>query len=201
MFDARLRPLIDPPLDRIAGRLHRAGISADAVTVAGFALGAGAALAIVFGQFLIAFALIAANRLADGLDGALARCVGATDRGGYLDIVLDFAFYGLVPLAFAVHDPPANALAAGALLTAFYINGAAFLAFAIMAQKRGLTSEAQGKKSLFYVAGLAEGAETVAVFLVMTALPGWFAALACAFAALTALSAAARIVAGATALR
>ncbi len=197
MFDARLRPLIDPPLARLAGALARAGVSADAVTLLGFAIGLAGAAAIVAGWFAAAFAFVAVNRLADGLDGALARIRGLTDRGGYLDIVLDFAFYGAIPLAFALHDPATNALAAAALLASFYVNGAAFLAFAVMAEKRGLTTKAQGVKSLYYVAGLAEGAETVAVFLAMCAAPGWFPALAFGFATICAASALARIVGGA----
>ena len=39
MLDSRLRRLIDPPLDRIGATLGRRGIAADAVTLAGFAVG------------------------------------------------------------------------------------------------------------------------------------------------------------------
>ncbi|WP_181708376.1 CDP-alcohol phosphatidyltransferase family protein [Chthonobacter rhizosphaerae] len=201
MFDARLRPLIDPPLGRAGAWLAARGVTADGLTVAGFAAGVAAAAAIAAGAFLVGLALIGLNRLADGLDGAVARTTGKTDRGGYLDVTLDFAFYGLVPLAFAAADPERNALAAAALLTAFYVNGAAFLAFAVMAEKRGLKTSAQGDKSLFYLAGLAEGAETIAVFAAMCVFPAAFPALAGAFAALTGVSAVARVVLGARALR
>ncbi|WP_181699941.1 CDP-alcohol phosphatidyltransferase family protein [Chthonobacter albigriseus] len=201
MFDARIRPLIDPPLDRIGLSLAARGWTADQVTIVGFGVGVLAAGAIALGWFLAAFLLIGLNRLADGVDGAIARAVGRTDRGGFLDISLDFTFYGLVPLGFAVVDPPANGLPAALLLAAFYINGAAFLAFAALAEKRGLKTEAQGRKSLYYLAGIAEGAETIAVFAAMCLFPTWFPALAVGFAALTAASAAARIIAGASALR
>lgn len=201
MLDAALRRLIDPPLDRAGRWLAARGVAADALTVSGFAIGVAAAAAIAVGQPLVAFLLIGLNRLADGLDGAVARATAKTDRGGYLDITLDFAFYALVPLAFAVADPTRNALPAAALLAAFYVNGAAFLAFAVMAEKRGLTTRAQGEKSLYYVAGLAEGAETIAVFALMCLWPTAFPLLAAVFAALTAASAAARVVLGARALR
>ena len=59
------------------------------------------------------------NRALDGLDGALARLSRVTDRGAFLDIGLDFVFYAAIPLAFAVSDPAANALAAAVLLAAF----------------------------------------------------------------------------------
>lgn len=201
MFDAALRRLIDPALDR-AGRTFAArGVGADGVTVAGFATGLAAALAIALGQPLAGLALIACNRVADGLDGAIARVHGRTDRGGFLDIVLDFAFYGAVPLAFAVADPARNALAAAALLTSFYVSGAAFLAFAVMAERRGLETTRQGLKSLYYLGGLAEGGETIVVFVAFCLLPGWFPAIAWTFAGVTAVSAAARLVLGAGALR
>ncbi|POF34898.1 CDP-alcohol phosphatidyltransferase family protein [Roseibium marinum] len=201
MLDARLRPLIDPPLNRMGRMLAATGIGANAMTLAGFAVGLTAAAAIASGAFLAGFLLIALNRLADGLDGAIARATRKTDLGGYLDITLDFFFYGAIPLAFAINDPAGNALAAAALLTSFYANGSAFLAFAIMAERKGLSTGAQGSKSLYYLGGLAEGTETIALFLLMALLPGWFAVLAWSFAVVCFVSAAARVLIGVKALR
>ena len=111
MLDGAARRLIGPAIDRAGRTLAGRGISADAVTVAGFLLGLAAAVAIV-GQFHIpALLLILLSRLCDGLDGAVARHTAKTDRGGFLDIVLDFAFYAAIPLAFVLADPDANALA------------------------------------------------------------------------------------------
>ncbi|HOV03916.1 MAG TPA: CDP-alcohol phosphatidyltransferase family protein, partial [Kaistiaceae bacterium] len=78
MFDARLRPLIDPPLDAIGRWLAARRISADAVTVAGFLVGMLAAGAIAFGHVFLGAALVGLNRLADGLDGAVARATAKT---------------------------------------------------------------------------------------------------------------------------
>ncbi|MEO1103141.1 MAG: CDP-alcohol phosphatidyltransferase family protein [Pseudomonadota bacterium] len=194
MFDSRLRPLIDPPLNRIAGWLAHTGLPANALTAAGLAVGLLAAAAIVAGWFWLALILIALNRLADGLDGPLARRNGASALGGYYDIVFDFLFYGAVPLAFALHDPAANALAAATLLASFYANGATFLAFSAVAANTGRKTEAQGKKAIYYFAGLTEGAETIIVFLAFCLFPAWFAVVAFVFAALCFISAAARIV-------
>ena len=196
MFDAALRPWIDPPLDRAGRWLAARGIAADQVTVGGFAVGLCGAIAAANGQFGPALVLIILNRVADGLDGAVARANGPTDRGGFLDIALDFAFYASVPLAFAVHDPDVNALPAAVLLASFLANGAAFLAFAVIAAGRGLTTSAQGSKSLYYVAGLAEGAETVLAFCAICIWPEAFAPIAGAFAALCFVSAAARLMVG-----
>ncbi len=196
MFDARIRTVIDPVLNRLGARLAATGIGANGVTLIGFALGIGAAIAIATGHFFAGFVLIALNRIADGLDGAIARVTKKTDLGGYLDISLDFFFYGAIPLAFAIQDPASNALPAAALLCSFYANGSAFLAFAIMAERRGLTTDHQGSKSLYYIGGLAEGTETIVLFLLMALLPGWFAVLAWGFAAVCFVSAGARVLIG-----
>ena len=193
MYDTRIRPFIDPPLNALGMRLARAGVGADTLTFAGLATAFLAALAIHFNLLLAAAGLVIVNRLLDGLDGAVARATSKTDRGGFLDIVFDFAFYGAVPFAFATSDPQANALPAAALLLSFYLNGATFLGFAIMAEKRGLSTDTQGKKSLYYLGGLAEGAETIAVFFAMCLFPGWFAAIAWCFAAICLVSASARV--------
>ena len=146
MLDARLRRLIDPPLDRLSAPLVARGISANAVTVAGFALGLGAAAAIAGRAYLLGLALLLLNRLCDGLDGAVARRRGLTDLGGFLDIVLDFLIYAAVPFAFALADPAANAPAAAFLIFSFMGTGSSFLAYAIMAAKRGVSTELRGQQ-------------------------------------------------------
>ena len=141
----------------------------------------------------LALAGLALSRLCDGLDGAIARQTCATDRGGYVDIVFDFIFYGAWPLAFAVADPATNGLGAAFLLFSFYVNGASFLAFATLAAKRGMQTAARGEKSLYFTTGLAEGGETIAVFAAMCLWPQHFATLALAFAGLCLVTAASRI--------
>ncbi len=196
MFDGAIRRLIDRPLDRLGKAIADAGISADQVTIGAFLVGIAAAAAVAAGAFMLALVLLAAGRVGDGLDGAVARATRKTDRGGFLDIVLDFFFYGAFPAAFAVHDPAANALPAAILLLSFYMNGATFLAFAVMAAKRGIETTAQGQKSLYYITGLAEGFETIAVFAAFCLFPGWFAQIAYVFAAVCLASALARVVIG-----
>ncbi len=193
MLDAPLRPVIDPPLDRLGKALAARGVSADAVTLGGLAAGLAAAAAIAFGQFGLALALVLVSRLADGLDGAVARASRRTDFGGFLDITADFVFYAAVPLAFVLHDPAANGVAGAALLAAFYVNGASFLGFALLAEKQRLTTERQGVKNLYYSGGLLEGTETIVFFVLLCLLPGWFAAMAAVFAGLTALTTIGRI--------
>ena len=193
MFDGALRTAINPIIDQLAMRLVKAGATANGTTLTGFCLAILAFAAICFGYLWLGLALILASRLCDGLDGAIAKQTRASDFGGYLDIVLDFAFYGLIPLAFAIHDPAQNAIAAGVLLLSFYVNGASFLAFAIIAEKRKLTSVARGKKSFFFTTGLAEAGETLAIFAAFCLVPNWFSPVAYIFAAICFWTAFARI--------
>jgi len=194
MLDAMLRPVIDGPLNAAGRMLARSGSSANAVTVAGLAVGLLAAAAIALQAYAAGFALILLNRLLDGLDGAVARATAATDRGGYLDVVVDYVFYAGVPLAFALAEPSRNALPAAALLAGFCLTCSSFLGFAAIAAKRGLETGVHGRKSFFYSTGLVEGTETILFFLLMAALPRWFALLAWTFAGLCALTAIQRAV-------
>jgi phosphatidylglycerophosphate synthase len=187
MFDARLRPLIDPPLNAIGRSLARAGVTANALTFTGLALGLAGAGAIALDHLGLGLALILANRAADGLDGAVARAQGPSDLGGYFDIVADFAFYVSIPLAFGLRAP-ADTLPALVLVASFVLTGVSFLAFAVIAAKRGASTEAHGKKSFFYSTGLAEGAETIAVFIAMCLVPDWFGVIAYAYAGLCVLT-------------
>lgn len=187
MFDAKLRPLIDPPLNAMGRRLAGLGIGANTVTLAGVVLGIGAGVAAARADFTLALLLILANRLLDGLDGAVARATRLSHFGGYLDIVGDFVFYAAVPLGFGLATP-ANQLPAMVLLASFILTGISFLAFAAIAGQRGLETEAHGRKSFFYNTGLAEGAETIAVFIAMALLPQHFAVIAYGYAALCLLT-------------
>lgn len=201
MLDRHLVPHLVAPLRRLAVALKARGIGADAVTVAGFALGLSSIVAVAFGAPLLALVLMLAGRLADGVDGELARLGSPSDAGAFLDIVLDFAFYALFPLGFALLDPAANALPAAVLIASFVGTGASFLAFAAKAEARGIAHPDFGYKGLYYLDGLAEGTETIIAFALMCLFPEWFAVIAWAFAAVCALTAANRIVGGYRALR
>ena len=196
MLDRAATALLKPVLDRMAARLVRAGVGADGITLAGFAIGLAAAAAIALRSPLAGLLLMALSRLCDGLDGAVARQTRPTDRGAFLDITLDFLFYASIPLAFALADPAANALAAAVLLAAFIGTGSSFLAFAALAGKRGIASLAYPDKGLYYLGGFTEATETLLCFTLMCLWPAWFAPLALGFAALCGLTIVARLAAG-----
>lgn len=187
MLDAKLRPLIDPPLNWAGRMLAGVGVTANGLTFSGLVLGLAGAAAIAFGHIGWGLGLILANRVADGLDGAVARVRGPSDLGGYFDIVADFAFYVSIPLGFAVLAAE-NAMPALVLVASFVLTGVSFLAFAVIAAKRGEETTAHGRKSFFYSTGLAEGTETIALFIAMCLFPAWFPVLAYGYAALCVLT-------------
>ena len=192
MLDRYARKLIDPPLNILGPMVARTGVSANTLTLAGLALGVGAALAVALHAYHFALLLLLANRFLDGLDGAVARAEMPTQFGGYLDIVSDFFFWALLPLGFALADP-VNALPAAALLASFVATGTTFLAYAILAAKAGETTAARGEKSFFHLGGLTEGTETIGFFVIVMLWPALFPALALIFAALASVTAITRV--------
>jgi len=193
MFDRRAQTILRPVLNAAARGLVRAGVSADALTWLGFAIGIAAALAIAWQAFVVGLVLLLVSRLLDGLDGSVARLTQPTDAGGFLDIALDFLFYAAIPLGFAVADPTNNALPAAALLASFIGTGSSFLAFAALAEKQGLTDTALPGKSFYFLGGLTEATETIAVFAAMCLWPEHFAVLAYGFAALCSITTGMRV--------
>ncbi|SFO98037.1 CDP-alcohol phosphatidyltransferase family protein [Tranquillimonas alkanivorans] len=195
MLDSALRKVIDPPLNAIGRRMASWGVQADAVTLAGLALGLLSAGIIWAGAPLAALVPLLLSRLADGLDGAVARATRKTDFGGYLDIVSDFAFYAAVPLAFVLADPSQNGVVGAFLLASFYVNGTSFLGYAILAEKRRMQTAAQGSKSLYFSNGLLEGSETIGFFTLICLFPAQFPVLAWIFGSLCYITAILRVLA------
>lgn len=188
MIDARLLPLQARCLAPLAHWLHRRKVRADVLSLLGFGVGLCAMIALGLGLWGLALTLIFGNRLLDGLDGAVARLHGPSDRGAFLDIALDFVFYALVPLGFALHDPAQNALPAAVLLAGFIGTGSSFLAFAAIAAKHDLQASDYPTKGIYYLGGLTEGFETITLFIAMCLWPGAFPVLAYGFAGACALT-------------
>ncbi|MEO1020125.1 MAG: CDP-alcohol phosphatidyltransferase family protein [Pseudomonadota bacterium] len=186
---------------RLAARLAGQGLTANGVTVTGFVIGLVAIIAISQQLFWIGLLGLMINRFCDGLDGALARQAGPTDLGGFLDIVLDFIIYAGFVFGFALADPVANGLPAAFLLFSFMGTGSSFLAFAIMAEKRQISTDIRGRKSLYYLGGLTEGTETILVLALCCVLPFWFPQIAVVFGFMCWVTTVARIFWGYQALR
>lgn len=192
MFDAKLRPLIDPPLNIVAHSVARSGVSANTLTLFGALIGLAAAIAASQQQFAIALTLILLNRTLDGLDGAVARITGPTEWGGYLDTLADYLFYIAIPVAFAWAHL-LNQIPALLLIASFTLTAVSFLAFAAIAARRGSSDSAHGPKAFIYSTGLMEGGETIAFFVLFCLFPSYFPVLALLFAGLCVLTVAQRV--------
>lgn len=179
LLDHRLRAGLAPALERPAGRLARVGFPADLMTAVGLGLGLAGAVALGGGHCLTALVLFLAGRLADGLDGPVARLSGrmrapdAVRRGGYVDLGADMIVYIAYPVALAVGRPGLGT-AVVCLLGAYALN----LATLVAASRSGRFDRVHGDgRSLVFTPGLVEGAETIAVYSLWTLFPSWSALL------------------------
>jgi len=195
MLDSYIRPLIDPPLHKIAAFFKNGPLHANIVTITGFFFGVMACIAAANHLYFAALFLLIFNRLCDGLDGAVARIRNeSSDFGGYLDITLDFFIYAGFPFSFAMGLGTIEAMQAGAfVLFSIITTGVSFLAYAIIAAKRNMETSHQGKKSFYFSNGLMEGTETIIFLCLLCLLPQYFVILCCVFGGLCLLTTAMRI--------
>ena len=197
MFDKTLLKITKPAVDRMADYAICYKVSADQMTLAALGLGLLASLLITMGFTYLALLPMLLGRIADGVDGAIARGSGAqTDLGAFLDITLDFVFYASVPLGFALYDSVNFALPAAVLLACFVTTGTSFLAYASVAAKRGETSADYPSKGIYYLGGITEGGETILFFVLCCLWPDWFPTLAYIYAVLCAITTFTRVKAG-----
>lgn len=228
MFDARLRPLLAPALDRAAAALDVPFVTPNRLTGLNLVLGLASAGFAAGQLWLPALATWLLCRLADGVDGPLARRRASSSRadsradsrvdpradpraesraehrtsdgggqGGFWDISADFVVYGATVVGVALGATSAFGapwLPFMMVLFAYYLNGSVFLAFSSIAERTGRTIE--DGRSLSFLGGLAEGAETVAVHSLWLLFPFLAWQIAVVWAFLVLLSAAQRIVIG-----
>lgn len=185
MLDAEIRPYTEKTLARLAQYLIVRGYTANMVTLLGAAMAVPAFLALMFQAYSVALGFILINRLCDGLDGVIARHskAGPTDFGGFLDIVMDFIFYGGVVFFFSLGQPESAAIAVF-LLFSIMGTGSSFLAYAAIAEKRGMAVKKRQGKAFFQAGGLMEGTETIIFFVLICLMPESFSLLALIFSLL-----------------
>jgi phosphatidylglycerophosphate synthase len=165
MFDRQIQKYTQKPLQYIA-KLFLKFISPNHMTLIGFSFGVLICLSIIIDQYLIAIIFLFLNRLADGLDGTMARLQTPTPLGGYLDIVLDFLIYSGFVLSFGVTEQN-NTLTSMILLFCYIGTGSTFLAkAAILPSLTNQNLNEEIPKSFHYAVGLVEGTETI-VFMVL----------------------------------
>lgn len=101
MFDGRFRAPVERLVKPIGDALRRTRMTPDQLTLVGLVVGAGAGVAIGWGELRLGFLLVILAALPDLLDGALAKASGlSSQRGAFFDSVIDrvtdaFLFGGL----------------------------------------------------------------------------------------------------------
>lgn len=209
MLDASVRQLLDAPLTRAARALDRPWISADRLTLAGLVVGLACAAAAAVQWWWVALLLWLLSRVADGLDGPLARRRRAnqapgtpvSEAGGFLDITADFIVYGATVVGVAVGTTTGYAAPWWPfllVLLAYYLNGTAFLAFSSIAERTG--QRIDDGRSLSFLRGLAEGTETIVVHTLWLLFPAAAWQIALVWAVVVGVSATQRVVLGYRAL-
>lgn len=198
MLDTRMRAAVAPMLDHAGSALARVHVNPLAITGVGWVMGVGACVTVALHAWPLALGLWLANRLFDGLDGATARASKTSELGGFLDIVADFSIYSGFVLALAIAVPPAR-LACIALLTAYYISGTALLALSSLVERRQL--QFGDNRSIRFAGGLAEGTETIIVYVLFLLLPSHTALIAWAFTVAVAITIGQRLVLAVALLR
>jgi archaetidylinositol phosphate synthase len=151
MLDTRARRFVQPLLDGVARGCARAGISANALTVAGMLVGVAAAALIALGHPVAGFLVLWLSGLIDAADGTLARLTSSTPMGAILDITFDRVVELSVITAIAWRFPDARlelVVLAGVIAIAMSL----FLSIGAAVQNRTV-------KSFHYAPGLGERTE------------------------------------------
>lgn len=173
MIDDMMRKTKDVVLEPVV-KLIGDNISPMAITLSAGAIGLIAALAGWQGSYTIGLVFWLGNRFLDGLDGAVARARGKqSDFGGYIDTLVDFAMYTIIPFGLVMHDPQMDRLIVLAFLFGtFYINAAAFLYLSAILERRNQGAKQGGElTSITMPRGIIEGTEAIIIFCLFFLLP------------------------------
>lgn len=168
----------------------------------GFVVGIAACIAVATDRWILGLVMWLLNRLIDGLDGSVARRVGPTKLGGFLDIMADFAIYGGMVVAIGWAVPDAR-LAGLVVFLTYYLNGSAFLAWSSLSHELDVRGGVRSDgRSLNFPAGLAEGFETIVAMSIILLLPNeWTASAMWLWGVVVSISVVQRVFFVATALR
>lgn len=172
MFDEKMRLVKDNVFYPLAILLQN--VSPWLFTVAGLVAGLATAVTLWQQQYAVGFLFWFINRVFDGLDGAVARQRGTTsDFGGYLDIVVDFVVYAVIPVGLAAGvASTAVTLSLIFLLCIYYVNAASWMYLAAILEKRRAGHDGR-LTSITMPAGIIGGTETIVFYTAFILFPSY----------------------------
>ena len=176
MFDEQMRLGKERLLRPLARPLHF--LAPWHLSLISLGMGVASAIALAGQAYGLGFILWFLNRLFDGLDGTLARSQGQkSDFGGYLDILIDFIVYALIPIGLVLGQPSEAAwLSLAMMLGVFYVNAASWMYLAAILEKRQRSQTGQ-MTSVTMPAGLIGGTETIILYTFFMLFPSFFISL------------------------
>lgn len=136
MFDSLIRPHLSKPMDKMAVKVSQSGLSANHLTLIGFAFGFVGCFLVGMQLYLIGLLLLLIAMFFDGIDGAVARATVSTELGAYIDMMTSVFLFAAFPLFFML-SAGEHAMAAGILIFAYLLMGMANLSYDFFAMKKG----------------------------------------------------------------
>ena len=195
MLDSVTRRIKEAALDPIAHVLSE--VNPNAITLSSLVPGILCAWFAYQGMMGWAIAMWALNRILDGLDGTIARLNGSqTDFGGYLDILIDFTVYAIIPIGIVLgRQSMFNWTALVFLLGSFYVNGASWMYLSSILEKRGAGATPSAEfTSVTMPTGIIEGTETVIAYFLFLIFPNQIGILFILFGSLVVLTIGQRLI-------
>ena len=148
MFDIAIRKVKDAIVRPFLTLIKAYKFSPNYITVASGVLGLIGVGFSMRDERLFAFVFYVLGRIMDGLDGAYARFTNqSSDFGGYLDIIVDFTIYGLIPLGVTFAHPDFKAWVALVYLeVTFFVNSAGLFFLSALIEKNTAAKKAYADK-------------------------------------------------------
>ncbi|MFO7693293.1 MAG: CDP-alcohol phosphatidyltransferase family protein [Vicinamibacterales bacterium] len=187
MLDDPVRAILPKVVGGLARRLGRAGVTPNMMSVASWFVAIAAAVLVARGYPILGVLVWLLSRLGDGLDGLIARQSGSVSPfGGYLDITLDMAAYGIMVIGFAMAYP-ALGLAWSAILLSYILSITSTLALSNAASATG-RQVSRTDRTFQFTSSLAEAGETSIMYSAWAVFPQWMEPLAWTWCAVVLVS-------------
>ena len=164
MLDTHARKYVQPKINYLAKLLIKINLTPIKITIISLIIGIVSITLLFFNQLVLAALFLWLSGLFDTLDGSVARITNTTsDLGAFLDITFDrvVELGIIIALAFIQRD---LGLMLVILTASIVLSLTIFLTVSSFAKNNG-------KKSLYYQAGLAERSEGFIFFTLMILFP------------------------------